>query len=225
MSFISINGIQVKVVKKRIKNMYLRINKGGEIVVSAPIFMPEKEIERFVYSKSDWLVGALERTRQRQSFSATFSDGEKRFLLGREYTLHIDESINNGYYFKDNDIVICVGKDSTIESRKKALACVYRDAMNQILPDLADECQKKSGLFANEWRIRDMTTRWGSCNTKEKRIWISLWLIEKPIECIKGVIYHELAHLKVRGHNKDFYTLLEKIYPEYKVTERMLKNK
>lgn len=225
MERIIVDGITVKVMKKKIKNMYLRINKKREVVVSAPLFLSDREIEQFVFSKAEWLKEALMRTEKRVVAVPSFDDGEERCLLGKKYVLHTDTSREKGYYFDGNDIVICVGKKSTAESRKKALAEVYRKIMEQILPDMAEECQNSSGLYANEWRVRDMTTRWGSCNTKEKRIWISLWLIEKPIECIKAVIFHELAHLKVRGHNKQFYAQLEKICPYYKQAEKILKNK
>ena len=216
MEYIEIGGITVKIVKKRIKNMYLRIGKDGIPTVSAPIFLPFSEIERFVSSKSEWIESAVGRAKKRAEKGASFFDGEVRTLFGKEYVLHFEEGRRRGYRFDGNDIVVYVQFDSTQEQRKKALAEVYRKIMEQILPDMADECQKASGLYANEWRVRDMKTRWGSCNTKEKRIWISLWLVEKPPACIKAVIFHELAHLKVRGHGKDFYLLLEKLCPEYK---------
>ena len=154
----------------------------------------------------------------------SYSEGEIHTFLGGKYTLHIDTDKKKGYYFKGSDIFLCVGENSTAQARKKALANVYRDVLCEILPECTEECQNKCGLYASEWRVRDMKTRYGSCNTKTKRIWLSVWLIEKPIECIEAVIYHELAHLKVRGHNKEFYSLLESICPNYRQAERKLKN-
>lgn len=225
MNYVEVDGITVKVVKKRIKNMYLRIDKNGQAVVSCPIFLADYEIERFVKSKSFWLKEAMSRVGQKKSVGLTFDEGEEHTLFGRKYVLHIDTNRSSGHYFEGNDIVICVGENSTVESRKKALAEVYREIMEQILPEMASKCQASSGLYANQWRVRDMKTRWGSCNTKERRIWISLWLVEKPIECINAVIFHELAHLKVRGHGKDFYAFLNAICPNYDKADRILKNK
>ncbi len=222
---INVDGIIVKVVRKNIKNINLRVDKNGQPFVSAPYLLPDAFIEKFVLSKSDWLKNALQVTEQRKSREIQYQEGETHTFLGQKYTLHVDTSKKKGHYFRGNDVVICVGENSTVESRKKALANVYRDALNEILPELTEECQNKCGLYASEWRVRDMKTRYGSCNVKTKRIWLSVWLIEKPIECIKAVIYHELAHLKVRGHNKDFYALLESICPFYRQAERVLKNK
>ena len=154
-----------------------------------------------------------------------YEDGEICKLFGKDFVLRIDEGGKKGHYITDDEIILRVGRDSTVESRKKALAEFYRETMEQVLPDMAKICQEKCGLYANEWRVRDMTTRWGSCNMKEKRIWISLWLAEKPVESILGVIYHELAHLKVKGHGKDFYAFLNTICPDYDKADKMLKNK
>ena len=223
MDKLTFDGIEVKIVKKRIKNMYLRVNKCGEIVLTAPMFLSESVIESFVFSKQEWIKSARERATVKQKHIRLYDEGEEFFLLGKDTVLHTDTTRKSGYYFRGNELVICVGENSTLESRRKELVEFYRDAMNEILPDIFDKCQRQSGLYTNEWRVRDMTTRYGSCNTKEKRIWISLWLMEKPPECINAVVYHELAHLKVKGHNKDFYELLEKICPNYREVEKLLK--
>lgn len=223
MDKLTFGGIEVKVVKKRIKNMYLRINKNGEIVVSAPIFLPDSAIEGFVFSKYEWIKSALNRVQNKQKQKRLYDEGEEYFLMGKKSVLHTDTTRKNGYYFRGNELVICVGENSSVESRRKALAAFYRDGMKELLTDIFEKCQEKSGLYANEWRIRDMTTRYGSCNIKEKRIWISLWLMEKPPECIEAVVYHELAHLKVKGHNKDFYELLLKFCPDYWNIHKLMK--
>ncbi len=222
---IDVDGIVVKVVRKNIKNVNLRVGKDGQPFVSAPYALPDSFVEKFVFSKSDWLRDAIQRTAQRREALPSFSEGEKHFFLGNEYTLHVDTSKKEGYYFKGNDVVICVGENSTPESRKKALAKVYFDAMSEILPELTAKCQNSCRLYASEWRLRDMKTRHGSCNVNTGRIWLSVWLIEKPVLCIESVIYHELAHLKVRGHGKAFYDLLYDICPYYKEADMLLKNK
>ena len=225
MDFIQVGGISVRVVKKRIKNMYFRVDGNGIPTISAPLFLSDREVEEFALSREQWLKDVLCRTQERRISAPKYEDGETVGLFGKEFILRIDETKKNGYYLSENEIILHVGKNSTAESREKALANFYREALEQILPDIAKKCQEKCGLYANEWRVRDMKTRWGSCNTREKRIWISLWLVAKPIECIIGVIYHELAHLKVKGHGKEFYAFLNTICPDYDRADRMLKNK
>ena len=64
--------------------------------------------------------------------------------------------------------------------------------------------------------------RFGSCNSKGN-INFSLYLMLYPEEAIDYVIVHELAHLKELNHSKAFYAIIEKILPDYKEREKMLK--
>lgn len=59
---LTIDDMVVEVTKKKMKNLYLRINpKDGTILVSAPHGVSEKEIVRLVKSKEDWIRKNQER--------------------------------------------------------------------------------------------------------------------------------------------------------------------
>ena len=67
-----------------------------------------------------------------------------------------------------------------------------------------------------------MTTRWGTCNTQTKKIWINLQLAKKPRECLDYILLHELAHLKVRNHGKAFVAILDAHMPNWREIKREL---
>ena len=79
-----------------------------------------------------------------------------------------------------------------------------------------------SGLYCDSWQTKYMTTRWGTCNTATKKIWFNLQLAKKPVECLEYVMLHELAHLKVRNHGKDFVAILDKYMPYWRETRKLL---
>lgn len=58
--------------------------------------------------------------------------------------------------------------------------------------------------------------RWGSCTPSRGTIRISARLRRVPDFVLDYVLVHELAHLEVRGHGKEFSALLER----YPLTER-----
>ena len=53
--------------------------------------------------------------------------------------------------------------------------------------------------------IRQMKTRWGSCNVKTHHININLALYEKGPECLEYVVVHEMCHILEASHNKIFW--------------------
>ena len=67
-----------------------------------------------------------------------------------------------------------------------------------------------------------MTSRWGTCNTKTKKIWLSTNLAKRPIECIEYVVLHELVHTVVPNHGPDFKALLNKYMPDWKRRKELL---
>ena len=55
--------------------------------------------------------------------------------------------------------------------------------------------------------------RWGSCTPADGTIRISSRLAKEPGWVLDYVIVHELAHLAVPGHNRDFWALVSR-YPK-----------
>lgn len=98
----------------------------------------------------------------------------------------------------------------------------HREQMKALLPPLFEKWEAIIDVKANAWGIKAMKTRWGSCNTIKKRIWINLHLIHKPRICLEYVLVHELVHLLEPSHNKRFYALMTEFMPEWKEHKRLL---
>lgn len=92
------------------------------------------------------------------------------------------------------------------EMRKKAA---------EILPLKIDYYSKLMGLEASGVKITGAKTRFGSCNAKNG-LCFSWRLMLYPERAIDYVVVHELAHIKLRNHSKDFYLLIEEYMPDYK---------
>lgn len=78
------------------------------------------------------------------------------------------------------------------------------------------EIERRTGLRANGWTVRDMHTRWGSCNTGTHHLNFSLMLATRSDTELDYVILHELVHTVVPGHGKDFYALMDRFMPGWK---------
>jgi predicted metal-dependent hydrolase len=57
---------------------------------------------------------------------------------------------------------------------------------------------------------RSMSERWGSCTTVDRTIRISDRLIGAPTYVLEYIIFHELIHLMISGHDADFYNYLNR---------------
>lgn len=70
--------------------------------------------------------------------------------------------------------------------------------------------------------IRQMKTRWGSCNVKTHHININLALLKKPTECLEYVVVHEMTHILEPSHNQVFWGYMTQFYPDWKRVRKYL---
>jgi predicted metal-dependent hydrolase len=70
-------------------------------------------------------------------------------------------------------------------------------------------------------KFRKMKRRWGSCRT-DGVITLNIYLRFVPEHLIAYIIYHEIAHLVVRGHNREFKRIITQEFPNYKLLDKEL---
>ena len=80
---------------------------------------------------------------------------------------------------------------------------------------------QEMNLTVNKVSFRRMKTRWGSCSSSGN-ININSRLKYLPESLIKYVVHHEMCHLKIRKHDKNYWNLVSVDYPDYKKYEEEL---
>lgn len=219
-----IDGIEITVTRKAIKNMYLYVNPpDGRVELSAPKKQSEESIFAFVRSKLSWI-----RLRQEQIARRTvpqkraFVTGEPLYVWGRKYLLRVTESKRYSLVLEGDDALFTVRGGSASDRRERYINEWYRAMLKAEVERLLPKWEKLTGLHPSAWQIKNMTTRWGTCNIKSRKIWLSLQLAQKPKECLEYVIVHELVHLKERGHGAKFKALMDKFMPNWREVRKRL---
>lgn len=225
MTEIIVDGIVVSVTKKAIKNMYIRIvPPDGEVRLTAPYSMGDDDIRSFAVSRLPWIRKhkAYFREWARQP-RRKYVTGESYYVWGKEYSLDVRGSeAGSPVHVEGDTLVLPVAEDSTFEQRERILNEWLRNTIKEMIPEMLERCEKVVGVRAKEWRVRNMRTRWGTCNIQKRRIWLNLQLAKKPPECLEYVIIHELVHLLERNHNTKFYKYMDKFYPDWRAVKDRL---
>lgn len=222
----TIGGIEVEVLKKNnLKNLYIRIiPPEGDVRVSAPGICSDEEIRNFVLKKIPEInkVKYKFQKQPRQS-KREYVSGESHYLWGKPYRLEVIYGDNKSEVEKiPNKIVLKVPEGTDISKRELIITEWYRRELKRVLEIVARRCEKNTGLKANEYRVKNMKTKWGTCNIDKKRIWINLQLVKKPMECLEYVLTHELVHLIEKNHTNRFHALVEEFYPTWKDARKLL---
>ncbi len=224
---IKIGGLDIEIIKRsRQKNLYIRVTPpDGNIIISVPARTPGKIIKNFVLRKIPDIIKAQERMRNqfRQS-KREYISGESCYYLGVPYMLQViyHDSKLCKVERVPNKIIMTVPINTSCEKRRNLLTEWYRSELKKILPAIIKRCENKMNLHINDCKIRNMKTRWGSCNITKKSILINLQLVKKPLECLEYVMTHEFIHLIERNHTHKFRSLLDKYYPEWRSAKQIL---
>ena len=217
---IKIGDYAIDVVRKDIKNLHLAVYPhSGRIRLSAPLHVDDETIRLHLESKLSWINKHLSRFQEVKPLPlCEYSTGESHYLEGRRYLLNVitNSSINMIRLRNDTHIDLFIRKDTPAWHRPKMLQEWYRARLKIRIEPLLSKWQEIIGVQVNEWNIKQMKTRWGTCNTKAKRIWINLELAKKTEDCLEYIIVHELLHLLERKHNEVFRAYMDKYLPDWK---------
>lgn len=216
---IEVDGLVVSVVRKKIKNLHLAVYPpDGRVRVAAPLLVDDEAVRLAVISRLAWIRRQQEKfAQQERQTPREYVSGESHYFLGARYRLILIEQSGAGRVEIRNRqfIDLYVRPDSTIEQRRRVLSAWYRAYLRDTLPDLIEKWQKVMGVQAAEWGIKQMKTRWGTCNSEARRIWVNLELAKKSPRCLEYIVVHEMAHLLERRHNERFRALMDRFLPQW----------
>ncbi len=199
---LAVAGIELQVKHKHVKNINFRL-KPYQLVVSVPLAITTEQVAKSINKRVDWALEnheqVLIRHQRKQQLSSATSTATKPLLLwGEAQPFILNENEKIAY---------------------------YRQQLTMVMPELFEKWQPIVGAKAVETRIKKMHTRWGSCNTRAHRIWLSVYLPTFPIECTEYVIVHELCHLHHANHSRAFWQTVETAMPDYKHWHALLAGK
>ncbi len=219
MNQLELGNIVIDVEHKDIKNIHLSVYPpNGKVRISAPFRMDLDTIRVFAISKLQWIKKQQETIKkQARETPREYLTRESHYFLGERYLLKITEfEASPRVILKKKEIELIVRPDTLLEKRKEILEEWYRGELKKLVPPLIEKWEQKIGVRSEEFGIKKMRTKWGTCNQKARRIWLNLELGKKPVECIEYIIVHELVHLLERSHKDKFISLMDEHMPKWR---------
>ena len=216
----TVDNLAVEVVRKDIKHVRLTVYPpDGRVRVAVPLRLDDETVRLAIIARLRWIH------RKRAAFLAQerpspreFVTGESHCVEGRRYRLDVIERPGPPAVTpRDNrTLELRVRPGSDRAAREAVLMGWYRQRLRELVPPLLAKWQPLMGVEAAEWRIKRMTTRWGTCNIAARRIWLNLELAKASPECLEYVVVHELVHLLERHHNARFTAHMDRFLPRWR---------
>lgn len=126
-----------------------------------------------------------------------YKNRESHYYEGRRYLLNIIETQAAPKVAIRNKTIIdlYVRPGATITKCHEVMNRWYMQQIKLLIPAIIKKWEKKMGVTVNDWQVKQMKTKWGSCNIEAKLIWLNLELAKKPLLSLEYIIVHEMVHL------------------------------
>ncbi|HYF05804.1 MAG TPA: SprT family zinc-dependent metalloprotease [Patescibacteria group bacterium] len=200
-------NIEIHRVKR--KTLSLQVTAEGGVLIKAPTWLPQHEIDSFLHRKQRWITQRLAAAYK------TKQEANTAFFLGCKYQVELRRHLKKGLI---REKVILPELNST-----KALEKLYQAEAKHYLPVRLKELSEFTGITdITRVVITGAKTRFGSRSSKGT-IALSWRLMPFSPEVIDYVIIHELCHVRHMNHSASFWAEVTKYCPEYKLLRKILK--
>lgn len=212
----------------RARRSRLLVTETGEVLVVLPRRAPLTEAARLVQQHGSWIDRHIGRVREEQlRLSARPPLGEGRVLEVDGLPLRVStvdgvarRPARGRVEVVAAHLVVRLGRDGRDERTllEGWLREQARGVIGRSVEVRAEEMQVPAGRIA----IRDQSGRWASAS-RQGALSFSWRLILAPPFVLDAVVVHELAHLRIRGHSRAFWSLVEQQAPRTTEARRWLR--
>ena len=208
---INYNGknYEIKIIKKNIKNTYIRVKEDMIIYVTTNYLTPVSYIKKLIGENTINIYKMIDRQAKK------LEKKESYYLLGKKYDIILC-NIFNKVVIDDNKIYT---------KNEKMLDKFTREKAKEIFTERLIKCHEKMNKITPMPRliVKKMRQKWGYCNKRDELITLNLELIKYDVDEIDYVIIHELCHFIHFNHSKQFWECVSKYKPNYKTNRKILR--
>jgi predicted metal-dependent hydrolase len=219
-----LGNIPVTVEYKNIKTLRMTIYPpDGKVSISAPKTAAWEFIQSFAASKKTWIEKHQEKFRRNHKAKNSFQEHEIHHVWGLAYKLeHVERRGHPKIVLDDGVLRLHTQPGATKEQKQKTLDKWYRELLRKAAPRFIQKWEPLIGVTVKGIFLRKMKSHWGSCNYQKQTIRLNTELAKKPPECLEYVLVHEMIHILEPSHNRNFYRLMNKYLPSWKLIRKKM---
>lgn len=222
---LQLGDLDVNVVIKDIKNIHLSVHPpSGRVTIAAPQRMEMEAIRLFAISKLEWIKNQQRKlTDQERETPRDYLERESHYVWGKRYLLRVEETNRRpSVELQHSYLVLQVRPGSDESKRHQIIEDWYREQVKTETAKLIAKWEPEIGVEINDYYVRRMKTRWGSCNSLAGTIWLNTDLAKKPLECLEYIVVHEMVHILERTHNERFQAHMRRFMPDWSHRRQLL---
>ena len=208
--------------KKRKRTIGYKI-VDNTMVITSPYGVKNNFLMNLIERKKYWAIERIEKNKKKKDYI----NQNSIIFLGNEIQINIKESellFNGGYCeLNDNILNITISKNYTQDILRNTIKNWYKKQCLNIIIERVKFYSEKYNLKYSKITIKEQKTVWGTCNYKND-LTFNFKILMFNLNVIDYLVVHELSHTIYRNHSQQYWNMVEKILPNYKELDSMLKN-
>jgi len=208
-------------VRSRRRTLSVEI-KNKKVIVRAPLFLGQSYIEHFLKNKRSWIESRLKLLPPKEKVKR-FADGEEFAVLGRNYRLRLIFSNHKEIELVKDNLVVSAA-DLNPKYIRKLIENYYIDLLRSETEAICAKYKDKFDLSGRKLLFKFYRSKWGSCSAKNC-LSFNAKLAQAPQDVIEYVVVHELVHLEIKNHSRNFWLTVSRFCPNYKSSRDYLNKK
>ena len=209
--------IEYRFARRRRRTIAISVDASG-VSVAAPMRAPWREIETFLRQKERWIVAKMDEwARLPRPALVRGASGESLPLFGSPVTLEVSTGHRAVRRYAGRLMVSAPAPQR-----------VTRVLVGWLKDQALDALEPRTAHFAAHLdmppppvALSNARTQWGVC-TEGGAIRLSWRLVHLEPALADYVVAHEVAHLVELNHSKRFWSLLAKLYPDWREARQRL---
>lgn len=232
--YIKIKDLEIPIEIKSYKNsksvkIYF---KGNSLNITKPKRLSMTTVLKILKEDEDNLYNKYKQILDSEIITVKqWKTGEKIYYKGEEFeiirkafkTNRIGVELKIGQKQIEITVPENVEQDTIKIYVDKAIKKLFKNNTEVLITQKLPQWSKITGFNYNQVKVRDATTRYGSCMPSKKNLYFSSRLIMLPDDKVDAIIVHELCHMKYKYHDKQFYDLVARYIPNYREIDKWLK--
>jgi predicted metal-dependent hydrolase len=216
MTTLTVNDLRFEVRRSAQRRaLEITVDRGGELILSAPPEVPEATLRDFVLRKRMWVYKQLAK---KESLShepprKVFAEGENFAYLGRSYRLRLVPESDVAVKLVGGRFVM---PKALARDGRAHLVRWYCERAKPWLTSKVSDYAARMEVDPAGVRAQELGYRWGSCG-KGNWLYFHWKTILLPARIVEYVVVHEMAHLHEPHHTPEFWRRVERAMPDFEI--------
>lgn len=214
------------VVRSKRKTADIVLERDGTVVVRAPEWVADHQIEKIIESKLYWIYKNLAEWRDLNATRVLreYKSGEGFLYLGRSYRLKLvgDQEepllLKNGRFMLQRAMV----ESGDVGFAKEAFRDYYIQRGRERIRRRVAYFAPKVDVKPRDIEVKDLGHRWASCSPLGN-LSFHWKCMMAPLGIIDYIIVHELCHFHHLDHTDAFWNEVDKVMPNYRERKEWLR--